>query len=661
MCSLSDGRLVCGSSDGTIRLWNLKTIVSELIFPEGFAVSALCDLLKDEVACGFANGSMEILTANNDGTFRRSALSGHVSAVSSLCRVGDTHLASGSVDLTIKVWRLEDGHCERIISTSQAVHALCSLGEGLLAGGLADKSIKIWNAKGLRKRTLSGHDGSISCLCFLGNGILASGSADKSVKIWNTTNGECLKTFTGHDGPVLSLCCLGPLSIVSGSSDKTIRKWDLKMGNCQATLSGHKDAVRSLCFLSDNRLASGSRDGLINIWNMSISSNVMTIKNFDPTSNGRNEMEPSKLQIDLIKDSEKDFCADKGKEKDSKICDASFQAAREGYRSLIRMVLSGQLRSVDSIKYPFKNRSGLYEIVLSVCPGGSLEAEKAVVQSLFAPVEGVKITFMTLLVRRQLEFVAESVIGKPFVTRGSPLETSDGSLGLVLKRKMNPQHTSLLAKELKDKLDFEQGDSDTRLAILTAAHVCTSPFIKLPFWHAVTNRQHISLTGRYSQDYSIVDIIMPPLSSPINNHNHRFNFIDSQYFSDHDGKLTFLGGHITKIGMDPWSLLSEDAIEKFQLSFCPPVAPRRVFFIGQTSRKRGLIKAISHSFKVCMIACEMRLEKGDAGGLLFCENEEGEGDQLIALGVLSMIDEAAEMAYFTALSACYDPDLFELP
>ena len=140
MCCLSDNRLVCGSSDGTIRVWDLATGSSDLIYPEGYAVNALCRLLNKEVACGFSNGFIEILKEYEDKRFRRTSLVGHGASVTKLCRVGDTHLASGSLDRTIMVWKLEDGLLEHTLFSTLPVGALCYLKKDQLAGGYADNT-----------------------------------------------------------------------------------------------------------------------------------------------------------------------------------------------------------------------------------------------------------------------------------------------------------------------------------------------------------------------------------------------------------------------------------------------------------------------------------------------------------------------------------------
>ena len=270
ICSFRGGRIVVSSSDGIVRLLDergLKTSVTELIFPEGIAVSAICELVNGDLACGFSNGSIDILSESSDENFVLSSLTGHDGAVTSLCTVGDIYLGSGSVDCTIKVWRLKDGYCERVISETQNIRILCYLPRSRKVAGYAEGAIKIWNidvsdsGSPFELRTTG-----VCSLCALEGGrYLASGFKDGSISIWNAEEGRCVNIRKVHDGPVNTLCYLGDRgrtgdvdAIFSGSDDKTIFKWNWQTGEEQRIRLNHDDAVRAFYFMNDGRLVSGS-------------------------------------------------------------------------------------------------------------------------------------------------------------------------------------------------------------------------------------------------------------------------------------------------------------------------------------------------------------------------------------------------------------------
>ena len=76
----------------------------------------------------------------------------------------------------------------------------------LIASGSWDMTIKIWNIKtGECIRTLEGHNGYVRIVIKVGKDLIASGSSDKTIKIWNFNTGEFIKTLEGHKKDIFSL------------------------------------------------------------------------------------------------------------------------------------------------------------------------------------------------------------------------------------------------------------------------------------------------------------------------------------------------------------------------------------------------------------------------------------------------------------------------
>jgi len=229
-----DGRtLASGSSDNTIKIWNLAT--GELI----------------------------------------RTLSGHSNSVRSVAISPDGRtLSSGSRDKTIKIWNLATGELIRTLSShSDRVRSVAISPDGrTLASGSDDKTIKIWNiATGELIRTLSGHSHWVNSVAISPDGrTLASGS-DETIKIWNLATGELIRTLSGYSDWVNSVA-ISPdgKTLASGSDDKTIKIWNLATGQLIRTLSGHSDWVGSVAISPDGRtLVSGSDDKTIKIWRVS--------------------------------------------------------------------------------------------------------------------------------------------------------------------------------------------------------------------------------------------------------------------------------------------------------------------------------------------------------------------------------------------------------
>src|SRR5437763_1297037 len=98
----------------------------------------------------------------------------------------------------VKLLRTIEGH-------GSAVLALAFDPTGrTLASGSHDLTVKLWEvASGKLLRTLKGHTGIVSNLAFDPTGrTLASGSDDHTVKLWEVASGKLLRTLEGHTATV---------------------------------------------------------------------------------------------------------------------------------------------------------------------------------------------------------------------------------------------------------------------------------------------------------------------------------------------------------------------------------------------------------------------------------------------------------------------------
>ncbi len=188
-----DGKtLASGSTDNTIKLWNLAT---------GKQIRTLTE----------HSGWVYSFAISPDGK----------------------NLASGSDNNTIKLWNLATGEQIRTLGrhSDYVLSVAISPDGNTLASTSRDNTIKFWNlATGKEIRTLTGHSGYVNSVAISPNGkTLASGSDDTTIKLWNLATGEEIRTLTGHSNKVMSVAIsLDSKTLVSGSWDKTIKIWRLK-------------------------------------------------------------------------------------------------------------------------------------------------------------------------------------------------------------------------------------------------------------------------------------------------------------------------------------------------------------------------------------------------------------------------------------------------
>ena len=187
-----DTKIVSGSYDRTIRVWNVAT--GECILTlEGHT------------------GEVTSVVFNHDGT----------------------KIVSGSWDNTIRVWNVNTGECILTLRDHTSwVNSVVFNHDGTkIVSGSYDETIRVWNvATGECILTLEGHTDGVLSVGFNHDGTkIVSGSKDNTIRVWNVDTGECIITLEGHTDYVTSVVFNHDgTKIVSGSDDQTIRVWDVK-------------------------------------------------------------------------------------------------------------------------------------------------------------------------------------------------------------------------------------------------------------------------------------------------------------------------------------------------------------------------------------------------------------------------------------------------
>lgn len=192
---LPDEKLITGSKDKTIRLW---------------------DISGNTFRC------YQILDDHKEG------------GIYSLCELTGRRFASGSDDKTIRIWEEEKGKfkCVQVLNDHKSrVRALVQTNSGLLLSG-GDKIIIIYKLmennifKKLNK--IDAHSSYITRLIKLSDGKIASSSRDTTIKIWNfTENNELtlVEILKGHTHSVYDIIELKDGRLASVSGDNLVIIW----------------------------------------------------------------------------------------------------------------------------------------------------------------------------------------------------------------------------------------------------------------------------------------------------------------------------------------------------------------------------------------------------------------------------------------------------
>ena len=157
-------------------------------------------IFKEKCPLFATGGKEEIINLFSNSLEHMGYFSGHKHWISCLCPISNIILASGSYDMTIKIWNIKD---RSIISTlsghTEAVSALCNVNEGAFVSGSGDKSLIIWSKSRpessiySHRQTLTEHRSTITGIIRVNDTEIVSGERYGDLMMWNIDKGLCIK------------------------------------------------------------------------------------------------------------------------------------------------------------------------------------------------------------------------------------------------------------------------------------------------------------------------------------------------------------------------------------------------------------------------------------------------------------------------------------
>jgi F-box and WD-40 domain protein 1/11 len=269
-----ENKIVTGSRDRTIRIWDMRTYQCRLVIgpPE---VVKNPDILTGEDGMLAHYATVPESERAGESTPKTVSYSIYHNQ-SILCLQYDKEiLVTGSSDSTCIVYDIKDNYrpVRRLQHHTAAVLDL-AFDERYIVTCSKDVTICVWDREtGVMLKQLRGHSGPVNAVQMRGNTIVSC-SGDFKVKLWNIDTGKNIKELAGHTkGLACSQFSDDSRFIASAGNDKIIRIWDANTGLCLRSIAAHDNLVRSLHIDSiSGRLVSGSYDQDIKVFDMNTGS-----------------------------------------------------------------------------------------------------------------------------------------------------------------------------------------------------------------------------------------------------------------------------------------------------------------------------------------------------------------------------------------------------
>ncbi|KAM4729089.1 telomerase protein component 1 [Anableps anableps] len=232
--------IVVATGQGTLHVLHAQT---------GQEVKSLVSSCDGVSSCVFLNDA-RLVSTSFDGRLevwdlqngcRTALIDGHTNAITASDITPDRkHLATVSLDLTLKVWSSTKANEVASLPYTSPFNCVAFDPEGhLLAAGCWNGNVVVWNwLQNKIESSLCGHRRSVRSLSFsLSSSMLCSGCMSGEVRVWSVSTSTCVGCFQAHCGATKTLAFLEEGSmLLSAGSDHTLQLWSGGLGRSVAAL-----------------------------------------------------------------------------------------------------------------------------------------------------------------------------------------------------------------------------------------------------------------------------------------------------------------------------------------------------------------------------------------------------------------------------------------
>jgi WD40 repeat protein len=278
--AMVDGRrAVSGSGDGTLRVWDLETGETlRTLDGRSGGVYAVAVVDSRRAVSGSGDGTLRVWDLETGETLR--TLDGHLGAIYAVAVVDGRRAVSASGDGTLRVWDFETGETLHTLEGHSSWVRTVAMVDGRRAVSSGDDgTLRVWDLEtGETLRTLDGHSGAIDAVAVVDGRRAISGSSDGTLRIWDLETGGTLRIFEGYSGWVQAVAVVDGRRAISASIDRTLRVWDLETGETLRTPEGRSGWVTSVAVVDGRRAISSSGDRMLRVWDLETGEILRTLE-----------------------------------------------------------------------------------------------------------------------------------------------------------------------------------------------------------------------------------------------------------------------------------------------------------------------------------------------------------------------------------------------
>jgi WD40 repeat protein len=264
-------KLVTGSEDGLVRLWDVKTGRNLRSFPDHARILRTVAFSPDGKRLASA-GDAESIRLWETATGKQAAIleTGQDEVVCLAFSPDGKKLASGSRYRSIRVWDVDTGKkLHRLAGHKEGVNAVSFSPDGTtLASAGNDYGIRFWDvASGKLRGEILQEQGGGRCVAYSSDGKTLATADAGTVRIWNLATLKQIHRLKGHRHIISSLTfsASGKFLHSWSKEEHMIRVWEVATGNelhCPGPRPGGYAAAISL----DGKITARADHGRIRLW-----------------------------------------------------------------------------------------------------------------------------------------------------------------------------------------------------------------------------------------------------------------------------------------------------------------------------------------------------------------------------------------------------------